>query len=167
MTATAITLRIVRRAATMMLAIGLLAAPATALGQATVTPIAESIELGPALVGETCAGPGVVGTLTGTATARGRMVETDGRFHLALTTSYEFRVDFADGSYLVESQRERFVLNSSEPRFTLGGTTQAKGTLHAADGTIIGDETVHASFRVTVVDGQAAVDFHKFRLSCT
>ena len=160
------TRRFVRLVAPVLVAIGVLVPPATALGQATVTPISDSFEFGPDLVDDTCAGPGVVGTITGTGTTRGRMVETDGQFHLAVTIRTQARIEFANGSYLLESQREGLVVNSTEPHFTVGGTAHAKGTLYDANGTVIGYETVHASHRVTMIDGHVAVDFDKFRLSC-
>jgi hypothetical protein len=64
--------------------------------------------------------------------------------YLAATKRGQWRIDFGDGSYLLESQRERFVFNFTEPHSTLGGTTQSKATLYDADGTAIGHQTVHA-----------------------
>ena len=50
----------------------------------------------------------------------------------------QIRIEFPDGSYLLESQREGLVFNATEPLFTVGGTTHAKGTLYDANGTVIG-----------------------------
>jgi hypothetical protein len=132
-----ITRPFVRLVAPVLVGVGLLVAPASALGQATVTPISDSFEFGPVLGDDTsCAGPGFVGTLRGTGTATGHMVETDGHFHLDLTIRTQVRIEFPDGSYVLESQREGLVFNATEPHFTVGGTTHAKGTLYDANGTV-------------------------------
>jgi len=56
--------------------------------------------------------------------------------------------------------------NFTEPHSTVGATTQARGTLYDISGTIIGYETVHASFHVSMVDGAPVIEFHRFRLGC-
>ena len=146
--------------------VGLLALPATSFAQATVDEISVTSPVGPDPVDDTCAGPGVVGILTGTETLTGRTVETDTGFHFAGSITLAYRVDFPDGSYLVASQREPLTFNGTDGHATFGGSLLEKGTLYDANGTVIGHERVNARFRTTIVDGTAVVEFDEPRLTC-
>lgn len=146
--------------------VGLLALPATSFAQATVDEISVTSPVGPDPVDDTCAGPGVVGILTGTETLTGRTVETDTGFHFAGSLTLAYRVDFPDGSYLVASQREPLTFNGTDGHATFGGSLLEKGTLYDANGTVIGHERVNARFRTTIVDGTAVVEFDEPRLTC-
>ena len=150
----------------LILAAALLELPPSAFGQATVGEVSVTSAIGPDAVDDTCAGIGVVGILTGTATLTGRTVETDTGFHFVGSLRLAYRVDFPDGSYLVASQRERRTFNGTNGNATFGGTLLEQGTLHDANGTVIGHEMFNAHFRWTIVDGAAVVEIDEGHLTC-
>jgi hypothetical protein len=111
-----------------------------------VTQFSDSVTLGPEIVDDTCAGPAC--RACSREPAPSRAGPWRGRVHVKARTTTGARIEFADGSYLLESQSERFVFNFTEPHSVLGGTTQAKGTLYDQNG------------------ATPTVEFHRFRLSC-
>src|SRR4051794_21948918 len=79
-------------------AVGLLALPAVSLAQATIENSSETYTVEPFPVDDTCAGAGVVGILTGTGTITRRIINTATNEHGTDTDTFDYRVDFADGS---------------------------------------------------------------------
>lgn len=154
----------------MLITVGLLALPASSLGT-TVDRFSVTFPVEPIVVSDTCAGLGVEGTLTGTLTISGRTVDTAPAhpgFHFAGSFTLVYRVDFADGSYLVASQREPQTFNDNPlaGQTTFGGTLLEMGTLYDASGTVIGYERFNSRFRTTIVDGTAVVEIDEGFLSC-
>ena len=147
-------------------AVGLLALPATSFAQATVDEVTMTSPVGPDPVDDTCAGPGVVGILTGTETLTGRTVETETGFHFAGSLTLAYRIDFPDGSYVISSQIERLTFSGNDGHATFGGTLLDKGTLYDVNGMVIGYGMFNARFRTTIVDGTAVVEIDDGHLTC-
>ena len=162
--------RLVRRCAgvaAVLVAVGVIALPTASFAGATVERFTETAVHGPFPVDDTCAGPGVVGLLTGTETTDGRTVETDSGFHFAGSITFVYRVEFPDGSYLLASQREPLTYNiNPQGHVTFGGTLLEKGTLFSANGVVIGHEMFHSRFRTTIVNGTRAVEFDEGFITC-
>jgi hypothetical protein len=149
-----------------LVTVGVLALPASSFGQATVEDVLITSPVEPFVVNDTCAGPGVLGILTGTDTLAGRTVETDTGFHFAGSLTLVYRIELADGSYVVGSQTERLTFAGTDTHTTFGGALLDKGTLYDADGTVIGYGMFNARFRTTIVDGTAIVEIDDGRLTC-
>src|SRR4051794_10353612 len=150
-----------------LVAVGVFALPTASFGSATVGQDSVTEEFGPFPVDDTCAGPGVVGLLTLTETRSRRTVETNTGFHVTGTITDVYRVDFADGSYLLAAQREPVTFTDQSPGLvTFGGTLLEKGTLYDANGVVIGHEMFHSRFRRTIVNGTITVDFDEGFLTC-
>ena len=147
-------------------AVSLLALPATSFSQATRGEVSITSPVGPDPVDDTCAGPGVVGILTGTETLSGRTVETDTGFHFAGSLTLAYRVDFPDGSYVISSQIERLTFSGNDGDATFGGTLLDKGTLYDVNGVVIGYGMFNARFRTTIVDGTTVVEIDDGHLTC-
>jgi hypothetical protein len=158
----------VRVVAIALVAAGALALPASSFAAATVERFSVTVPIEPEPIADTCAGPGVVGIVTGTVTESGQTVETDTGFHSARSLTYSFRVDFPDGSYLVAAQREplTFSANPLRDQASFGGTLLERGTLYDANDVLIGYEMFHARFRTAIVNSTAVVEFDEVRLSC-
>jgi hypothetical protein len=147
---------------------GVLALPADATAQATIVPFSISFQDGPKAVDDTCAGRGVVGILTGRGTLTGQVIVTNHTaVHRGILT-FQYRVQFPDGSYLLASQREQ-VTFTHIPRAgtsTFGGTLLERGTLYDAAGKVIGYELFHHRFRITVVRETLRVEFDTSFITC-
>jgi len=150
----------------LLLAAALVPVPISAFGQATVDEISITSPAGPDAVDDTCAGPGVVGILTGTETLTGRTVETETGFHFAGSLTLAYRVDFPDGSYVISSQIERLTFSGNDGHATFGGTLLDKGTLYDVNGMVIGYGMFNARFRTTIVGGTAVVEIDEGQLTC-
>ena len=76
------------------------------------------------------------------------MVVTSTGRHFTGVSKLLYRIDFADGSNLLASQREplTFTANGPPDVVTFGGTLLAKGTLYAGNGTVLGYEMFHDAF---------------------
>ena len=149
-----------------LITVGVFALPSSSFGQATVEDISITSPVGPDAVDDTCAGPGVVGILTGTETLSGRTVETETGFHFSGSLTLVYRVDFADGSYVLSSQIERLTFSGSDGHEVFGGTLLDKGTLYDANGVVIGDGMFNARFRWNILDGTMVVEIDEGRLTC-
>jgi hypothetical protein len=147
---------------------GVMALPSLAAGQATIERFSFTTPIPPTAVDDTCAGAGVVGILTGTDTIDGQFVTTARNGHFKGTETLVYRVDFADGSYLVASQREPLTFSGdpSQDNVTIGGTLLEMGTLYDAQGNVIGHEMFHAHFRTTIVGGTVIVELDEGFLTC-
>jgi hypothetical protein len=146
----------------------MLVVPASARAEATVARFSIPFEAGPGEVDDTCAGAGVVGILTGTGTFAGQQVDTDTGTRFRVVITFQYRVDFPDGSYLLASQREHSTSNENPlvGVVTFGGTLLERGTLYDAAGSVIGNEMFHAHWRTTLVDGNLTVEFDEGFIQC-
>lgn len=104
----------------------------------------------------TCLGPGAIGTITTTETGTGRFTENGPPafgFHDHATVTSTFRVDLADGRYIIGSLVAHFDDNASHgAQFTDTQVTRGDGTLYAPDGQPLGPTTVHATFHLSWMD---------------
>ena len=149
-----------------LITVGVFALPSSSFGQATVEDISITSPVGPDAVDDTCAGPGVVGILTGTDTLTGRTVETETGFHFAGSLTLVYRIDLPDGSYVVGSQIERLTFSGTDGHEVFGGTLLDKGTLYDANGVVIGDGMFNARFRWNILDGRVVAEIDDGRLTC-
>ena len=142
--------------------------PAASAAPAVIEDFSITFSEGPIEVNDTCAGEEVVGTLTGSGILSGRIVETTSTGHHIGNITFDYRVDFADGSYLLASQSERIRFNESPARsqFTFGGVLLEKGTIYDATGQVTGHEMFHHRFRLVLRDGNPIVDFDEGFITC-
>ena len=143
-----------------------LAAVPAAFAAAELENVTFSAPFGPILVDDTCAGAGVEGVLTGTETIDGQLVTTSTTAHFTGTDRLVYRVDFADGSYLLAAQSSPRTFTAADGFVTFGSTNHERGTLYDATGKIIGYEQFHARNRTTIVDGRLATDFDEGFITC-
>jgi len=146
--------------AAMLVALGLFALPTSAFAQATIEQVSIPYTEGPYPVDDTCLGFGVVGVLTGGGTITGQVVETDTGFHFSGTDTFAARIDFPDGTYILDSQRIPITANENPltGQVTFGGTALGKATIYDASGTVIGYGMFNARFRTTIVTGTVVVE---------
>jgi hypothetical protein len=102
---------------------------------------------------------GVVGTITGTETIDGRFTENGPPafgFHGSGSSAVNYRVDFADGRYVVGVGSARFNFNATaRQHITDTNTGRDRATVYAANGQPIGPLTTHATYHVTYIDADA------------
>jgi hypothetical protein len=160
--------RSIRVLAAVLVALGLSALSTSAFAQATIEQVSIPYTEGPFPVDDTCLGFGVVGILTGTGTITGQVVETDTGFHFSGTNTFEYRIDFPDGTYILGSQRLPLTSNENPltGHVTFGGTLEEKVTIYDASGAVIGYGMAHAQFRTTIVAGSVVVEFDGFIGRC-
>jgi hypothetical protein len=154
--------------AAMLVALGLFALPTSAFAQATIEQVSIPYTEGPYPVDDTCLGFGVVGILTGGGTITGQVVETDTGFHFSGTDTFEYRIDFPDGSYVLGTLRSPLYFNENPltGHVTFGGIIVDKGTIYDANGTVIGHGIFHGRRHTTIVDGTVVVAFDEGSNRC-
>jgi hypothetical protein len=168
--------------ALMLALLGLLALAGAAYGRAEVgtvqfpeTTFTDTVDFT-----DTCLGPGATGTITGTETGSGHFTETGPpsltvHFHGAVTVDY--RIDFADGRFILASQRFHFDGNGNlrQMQMTELQVMQDEGTLYGPNGEPLGGVTIHHIFHLTWRDsngnheadpGEITADVDHFRLTC-
>jgi hypothetical protein len=126
----------------------------------------------------TCLGPGATGTITGTETVVGRFSETGPpalNFHAHGTSTVNYRVDYADGRYVLGTSVEHFTDIANAPEFAPSSVTRDIGTLYGPGGQALGQVTVHAVTHLTFRDangnfqpdpGEITANVDHFRLTC-
>jgi hypothetical protein len=167
-------------AALMMAVLGLLVLAGTAYGRAEngtfgpfVNPFSDTVDMT-----DTCLGPGATGTVTGTSTVVGRFTETGPpalNFHAHGTDTSEYRINFADGRYIVGSSIERFTEIANAPQFASTAVVRDRGTLFGPAGQRLGLVIIHAVSHITFRDangnfqpdaGELTADVDHFRVTC-
>lgn len=141
---------------------GLLALVCTgvASGQATIEPISWQDQLSFSDVGLVPCYPNLAGTLTGTDTGAGQFVLTGTGVHVHGVETQTYRIDFANGWYLLSSSPTHFDTNfnfsTTQTENTLA--QQDHGTLYDASGNVIASLDVwgvtHLSWRDLNGNGQ-------------
>lgn len=147
-----------------------------ASGQATIEPISWQDQLSSTDIGLVPCYPNLVGTLTGTDTGAGQFVLTSTGVHVEGVETQSYRIDFANGWYLLSSSPAHFETNFN---FSSGQTENTfaqkdRGTLYDANGNVIGSLDVwgvtHLTWRDVNGNGQpdpgeitANVNLLKFR----
>jgi len=107
-------------------------------------------------LGDTCLGPGAIGTITTTEAGTGRFTENGPPafgFHDHATVTSTFRVDLADGRYILGVLVAYFDENAThEAQFTDTQVTRGDGTLYAPGGQPLGPTMVHATVHLNWMD---------------
>lgn len=158
---------------------GLLALVCTgvASGQTTIGPIAWQDQLSFSDVGLVPCYPNLAGTLTGTDTGAGQFVLTSTGVHVEGVETQTYRIDFANGWYLLSSSPTHFSTNfnfsTTQTENTLA--QQDHGTLYSANGDVIGSVNVLGITHLTWRDlngngqpdpGEITANVNLFKFSC-
>jgi hypothetical protein len=127
----------------------------------------------------TCLGAGATGTITGTETVVGRYTENGPPafgFHDHGTATTDYRVDYADGRYVLGSEVVHFDFNAThQGTFTRTAVSRDTGTLYNAAGQPLGPVTIQAIFHITFRDlngnhepdpGEFTANVDHFNLTC-
>jgi hypothetical protein len=127
---------------------------------------------------DTCLGPGATGTITGTETVVGHFTETGPpalNFDAHGTSTLVYRVDYADGRYVLGTSVEHFKSTGNTPQLGDISVTRDQGTLYGPGGQQLGQVIVHAVTHLTFRDangnfqpdpGEIIVNVDHFRLTC-
>jgi hypothetical protein len=120
--------------------------------------------------------PATTGVVTNTITESGHFTITDQGVHFRGTAVQDYRIDFADGRYLITSSPSHFEFTA-----TSGGlevfteAQQDRGTLYNADGQPIGIVSVFTLTHTTWRDsngngvpdpGEVTANVSQFRVTC-
>jgi len=122
---------------------------------------------------------GVIGTITGTYTLSGHIVNSPDVFHFTATETLDYRIDFSDGRYVIGGFAKHLVdlsnAQSGIQRVVKTEVVQERATVYAADGSPIGTVTVSQTIHTTFADlnqnhqidpGEITASVDHFRLSC-
>jgi hypothetical protein len=164
-----------RLIATLTVALASLLIGTAAHGAATGGTFSWQDQLSASDVGLVPCYPTLAGTLTGTDTGNGRFVATSNGFHINAVETQNYRIDFANGWYLLSSSPTHSTINSD---FANGQTVntaaqQDRGTVYDAKGNLVGNLNVwavnHLTWRDLNGNGQpdpgeitATLDLFKF-----
>jgi hypothetical protein len=121
----------------------------------------------------------VTGTITGTYTLSGHVVNAPDVFHFTHTETLDYRIDFSDGRYVIGGFANHLVdisnAQSGIQRVVQTEAGQERATVYAADGSPIGTVTVSQTTHTTFADlnqnhqldpGEITASVDRFRLSC-
>jgi hypothetical protein len=108
---------------------------------------------------------GLIGTVTHTGTDSGRYVDTGHSFHVTGTNVQYWRVDFSDGTYIINHSPSHYTFNFNEHVSVNTETQQVRGTIYDAGGQVIGHTTMYAVRHMTWsdLDGDGQPDPDEFR----
>jgi hypothetical protein len=99
---------------------------------------------------------GVTGTITGTDTVSGRYNNAPDFFHFEGTETFDYRIDFTDGRYVIGGFSAHFAetanAESGIVRQKDSGASQERATVYAADGSPTGAVTISGTFHTTWAD---------------
>ena len=157
-------------------ALGVLIFAGTSYGQATVGNFSFQEPLNGTITDFAC-GPIASGVLTGTATTVGHFTLTDQGIHIHGTFTQDYRIDFADGSYLLSYSPSHFEsnLNLRSGQAVSTEAQQDRGILYTAAGQPIGPVNVftltHTTWRDTNGNGfpdagEITANVSKVRFTC-
>jgi hypothetical protein len=156
-------------------ALGALVLAGLSYGQATVGTFYNQ-ETFTAIEPEFVCQPATTGVVTNTVTESGHFTITDQGVHFRGTETQDYRIDFADGRYLVTSSPSHFEFTATSGGLEVyTAAQQDRGTLYSAEGQAIGIVSVftltHTTWRDTnrngVPDpGELAANVSLFRVTC-
>jgi hypothetical protein len=99
---------------------------------------------------------GVTGTITGTDTISGRYNNAPDFFHFEATHTFDFRIDFSDGRYVIGALSAHLTetanAESGIVRQKDTEASQGSATVYAADGSPTGTVTISATFHTCWAD---------------
>jgi hypothetical protein len=154
-----------------------LACASMASAEATTGEISWQDQLSMSDVGLVPCYPNLAGTLTGTDTGTGQFVLTTTGVHVEGVETQIYRIDFANGWYLLSSSPTHFDTNFN---FSSGQTEntfaqQDRGTLYAANGQLLGRLDVWGVTHLTWRDlnhngqpdpGEITANVNVFKYNC-
>jgi hypothetical protein len=155
-----------------------LVSAAAASGQTTtIGPISWQDQLSATETGLVPCYPNLAGTLTGTDTGAGQFVLTSTGVHVEGVETQTYRIDFANGWYLLSSSPTHFDANfnfsSTQTENTFA--QQDRGTLYDANGMPLGSIDVWGATHLTWRDlngngqpdaGEITANVNLFKFSC-
>jgi hypothetical protein len=155
-------------------ALGALVFAGLSYGQATVGTF-YSQETVTGIEPEFVCQPSPIGVVTNTVTESGHYVITDQGVHISGTSTQDYRIDFAGGSYLISSSPSHFERTTTSSVEVITEAQQDRGTLYSADGQVIGIVSVFTLTHTTWRDsngngvpdqGEFTADVSQFRVTC-
>lgn len=156
-------------------ALGALVFASVSSGQATVGTF-YSQETVSDIEPEFVCQPATTGVVTNTITESGHFTVTDQGVHLRGTATQDYRIDFADGRYLVSSSPSHFEFSATSRGLDVHTEVQQdRGTLYSADDQAIGIVSVFTLIHTTWRDsngngipdpGEVTADVSLFRVTC-
>lgn len=163
--------------ATLALAATSLLLATAANGAVTISPISWQDQISGSGTGLVPCYPDLAGTLTGTDAGSGQFVLTNTGVHVEGVETQTYRIDFANGWYLLSSSPTHFITNFD---FASGQTVntaaqQDRGTLYDAAGNVIGSIKVWGVTHLTWRDlngngqpdpGEITANVNLFKFSC-
>lgn len=108
------------------------------------------------------------GVTNATETVSGQRIETDNGFVVQGSSTFVYRTDFSDGSYLSGSARSHFSFIANGSHTIQTDVVREPRTIYAADGTAIGSVMIHALSHTTTDDvtGVTTAAIDKFFFTC-
>jgi hypothetical protein len=145
--------------------------------QTTIGPIAWQDSLSATDVGLVPCYPNLAGTLTGTDTGAGQFVVTSTGVHVEGVETQTYRIDFANGWYLLSSSPTHFDgnFNFSGGQMESTFAQQDRGSLYDANGQPLGNLDVWGVTHLTWRDlngngqpdpGEITANVNLFKFSC-
>jgi hypothetical protein len=119
--------------------------------------------------------PSPIGVVTNTVTESGHYVITDQGVHIRGTAIQDYRIDFADGTYLLSVSPSHFERTATSSVAVFTEAQQDRGTLYSADGQVIGIVSVFTLTHTTWRDsngngvpdaGEFTSEVSQFRVTC-
>lgn len=156
-------------------ALGALVLAGVSYGQATVGTF-YSQETVTGIEPEFVCQPAATGVVTNTITDSGHFTITEQGVHFSGTTTQDYRIDFADGRYLITSSPSHFEFTATSHGLQVYTEAQQdRGTLYSADGQPIGIVSVFTLTHITWRDsnrngipdpGEVTANVSLFRVTC-
>jgi hypothetical protein len=122
---------------------------------------------------------GVTGTITGTDTLSGRYNNAPDFFHFEGTHTFDYRIDFTDGRYVIGTLTAHLTETangeSGTNRQKDTEAAQEQATVYAANGEAIGTVQISGTFHTTWTDkdadwqvdpGELTASVDRFRVTC-
>jgi hypothetical protein len=108
------------------------------------------------------------GVTNATETISGQVVETDNGVSIHGGGMFDYRTDFADGSYLTGAAQEHFTVQNHHGQAVMTDVIQEPRTVYSADGAPIGRVLIHAlSHSVTdTKSGRTTASIDRFYFTC-
>ena len=108
------------------------------------------------------------GVTNATLTGSGQLTETDNGIAFQSSSTFVYRTDFPDGSYLTGAARENFSLIENRSRIIETQVVREPRTIYSADGTPIGQVMIHVLTHTTTdtATGETTASVDRFFFTC-
>jgi hypothetical protein len=142
--------------ATVCLALGTTASPAATPNSPFVGSFYDQSTFTDAVPGDYPCFAGVTGTITATDTVSGRYNNAPAYFHFEGNETFDYRIDFTDGRYVIGGWTAHFTEEANSESGTVhqldSGATHERATVYAADGSPSGTVSIFSNFHTTWSD---------------